>query len=68
MELDSRDEAMIDGGADGGVQIDDGVELKVTDGRVYRCQLCADAGTQKVCKVVRDSQRLPGAEDSSLGP
>ena len=31
------------GEQDGGVQVDDGVELKVTDGRVYRCQLCADA-------------------------
>ena len=51
VELDSRDEALIDGGADGGVQINDGVELKVTDGRVYRCQLCADAGTQRSVKL-----------------
>ena len=46
-----------------------GVELKVTDGRVYRCQLCADAmPVLKGLLSCRDSQRLPGAEDSSLGP
>ena len=39
------------GEQDGGVQVDDGVELKVTDGRVYRCQLCADAGTQRSVKL-----------------